>query len=68
VNDPVKIALIVATAPTIAAVGAVILGIVNKGGIKEMHMTMNSRLDQLLASVKDKAFADGVKSEQDRRV
>lgn len=53
---------------SIAAFGAFMLGIINKGKIKEVHLTMNSRLDQLLASTKEHAHdegrREGIESEQ----
>ncbi len=42
-----------------AALVAAIIGHLNRGAIKEVHLTMNSRLDALLLSTKASAFAEG---------
>lgn len=47
-SDPVLIALIAAIPPTMVAGGAVLLGIVNRRGIKDLHIDVNSRMTQLL--------------------
>ena len=47
-SDPVLIALIAAIPPTVVAGGAVLLGVVNRRGIKDLHIDVNSRMSQLL--------------------
>jgi hypothetical protein len=53
---------------SIAAFGAFMLGIINKSKIKEVHLTMNSRLDELLKTSKeharDEGRREGIESEQ----
>jgi len=60
--------MIAAIPPTIVALGAVFMGFVNRKGIKEVHMTMNSRLDELLKTAKalarDEGRREGIESEQ----
>ena len=47
-SDPVLIALIAAIPPTMVATGAVYLGLKNNRGIEDLHISVNSRMDQLL--------------------
>jgi hypothetical protein len=67
-TDSVEIALIASIPPTLVAVGAVILGFVNKSGISGVHLTMNSRMDELLSAARaaahDAGRREGVESEQ----
>ena len=37
-----------------------------QGKLTEMHLMMNSRLDQLLKAMKQEGFNEGVKSETDK--
>jgi hypothetical protein len=43
----------------VASIGAGFFGWVNRAAIKEVHLTMNSRLDELLKSTRATAFAEG---------
>jgi len=43
----------------LGAVGAVALGFLNRSKIQEIHLTMNSRMDQLLAVSTQAAMAEG---------
>ncbi len=52
-------------ASTIATVLGGVFAILKKQ--KELHITMNSRLDQLLIATKAASYSAGVKSEVDRR-
>jgi hypothetical protein len=44
-------ALIVSIATLVTAVGALTIGIINSGRINDVHVSINSRMDQLLKSV-----------------
>ncbi len=46
----------------LAAVGAVVASLRNSRKIEEVHISVNSRMDQLIESVKSDSFKDGVKS------
>lgn len=50
----------------LASVGALVLSFMNRNSIMQVHLLINSRLDQLLKSTADLAHASGVKEEQDR--
>lgn len=67
-TEGVQIALIASVAPTIAAVGATI-AIVKKGNkiqeaVREVHISLNSRLTELVAASK----AQGRQDERDSRM
>ena len=49
-NDPVKIAVIVAVAPTLLALAAVVNSLRNSRKLDNIHIDLNSRLTQLLAA------------------
>ncbi len=65
--------LIFAHAPaTIFALAAFVTALINRrtanrnsNQIQELHITVNSRLDQLIAAEKNASFMQGVKHEQD---
>ena len=59
-------ALIVAVATLITAIGAVIIGIINSFRINDVHVSINSRMDQLLLAHGKEMKAEGVKEERDR--
>lgn len=69
-TDLVKIAVIAATPPTIVSIGALLASLSNHAKIQELHVIVNSRLTELLASNKQAATAEGraegVKAEQER--
>ena len=52
----------------VAAIWAVLVSARNAVRIREVHLSVNSRLDLLIASVKTAAHAAGVQEERDRRV
>jgi len=62
-SDPVLVAIIAAVPATIVAGGAVFLGILNRQGIKDLHISVNSRMDQLLEQKGLASKAEG-KAEQ----
>ncbi len=69
-SDPVKLALIVAAAPTLLALAAVISSIRNSKKLNALHVDVNSRLTQLLEASSTSAFvqgkAEGVAEEREK--
>jgi hypothetical protein len=61
-------ALIVSVATLVTAVGAVVIGIINSNRINDVHISINSRMDELLRTSTTAAHAQGVKEERDRGV
>lgn len=59
-TEPVQIAVIAAMPPTIVAGGALIVAIKSKAAIREVHLSVNSRLTQLLEAVSKASHAEGV--------
>jgi hypothetical protein len=59
-------ALIVSVATLITAIGAVVVGIINSNRINDVHVSINSRMDQLLLAHGKEMKAEGVKEERDR--
>jgi hypothetical protein len=66
-TDNLAIAIIVSTPPTIVAIVGLVIGLKNKDAVKEVHLSLNSRLDQLLELTKKAGIAEGRKSEADGR-
>ena len=60
-TEAIEIALIVAVPPTIIAAGALVATIRNGGKIQSVHLSINSRMDQLVAASK----AQGRQEERD---
>jgi hypothetical protein len=60
-SDPIWIALIAALPPTMVAAGAVFMGMSNQRGIKDLHVSVNSRMDQLLEQKGLASKAEGLK-------
>jgi len=48
----------------VAALSACVLSWINKGKIQEVHLSINSRMDQLLIAAKDAAHAAGASEEK----
>jgi hypothetical protein len=59
-TDPVTIALIAATPPTVVALGALVASIRNNTKIEELHISVNSRLTELLKQTGIAAHAEGL--------
>ena len=59
-------ALIVSIATLVTAVGAVVIGIINSNRINDVHVSINSRMDQLLLAHGKEMKAEGAKEERDR--
>ncbi len=49
----------------VAALGACVLGWMNKGKIQEVHLSINSRMDQLLLEARAAAHAAGATEQRD---
>jgi uncharacterized membrane protein len=61
-----EVALIITSAATlVTSIGGIVLGLVNRTNIKEVHASTNGKMDQLLHVVKKSSFAEGVKSQKD---
>jgi hypothetical protein len=43
----------------LSSIGGLVLAVINRRAITEVHLTMNSRLDQLLKSSSKSAHAEG---------
>ena len=56
---------IIASIPGILASG---VGIINSLKLIQIHISINSRMDQLLQGAKEVGRAEGVKTEQERNV
>ena len=59
-------ALIVSVATLVTAVGAVVIGIINSNRINDVHISINSRMDQLLLAHGKEQRAEGAAEERDR--
>jgi hypothetical protein len=59
-------ALIVSAATLITAVGALVIGVINARSIREVHISINSRMDQLLISHGLEMKAEGAAQERNR--
>jgi hypothetical protein len=62
-TEQVQIALIAAMPPTIVAVTGFVI-VLRK--VKDVHLTLNSRLTQLVEATRLSAFGEGVAQERDR--
>ena len=58
--------LLISIATLITAIGAVVVGIINSNRINDVHISINSRMDQLLLAHGKEMKAEGVKEERDR--
>ena len=61
----INITLITAIAPTVAALLATITSLRNAKKIQEVHVSLNGRLTQLLASTKLEGQSEGRREERD---
>jgi len=48
-------------------IATLVLLYINKRAVKEVHLSLNSRFDEWMAATKRAAFAEGVKSETDKK-
>ncbi len=60
------ITLCTAVAALVASVATLIKVVHTSSKIQEIHLSLNSRLDQFLALTRKSSHAEGVKDEQDR--
>jgi hypothetical protein len=58
-NSAILVALITSIAPTIVAIIALMQVIKSKKAIQEVHLSINSRMTELLKSVRGEATAEG---------
>jgi hypothetical protein len=65
-SDLVKVALIVAVAPTIAAVGSFFLGWINRSKLTVVEQKLDGRLTELLELTRKASHAEGEKAEFDK--
>jgi hypothetical protein len=60
-----KTVLLAAVPSTLAALGALITSLRNAGRIQQVHLTMNSRLDELIEATKTASHAEGFAAGQE---
>ncbi len=58
--------MLIAIATLCTSIGAVIIGVRNAGRINDVHVQINSRMDQLLQITDDAALARGIAGERMR--
>jgi hypothetical protein len=63
-TDSIAIAIIAAAPPTLVALLAWIASKKNGKAILDVHLSMNSRLDQLLESTKKTSHAEGMEAQR----
>ena len=63
----VTVAIIASIPPTIAALAALIVSNKNHQAVREVHLSLNSRLDQLLGMARAAGVIEGRKVEGDER-
>jgi hypothetical protein len=61
------IQLIFAGATLVTAIGALVLGVLNRGSISDVHVAINSRMDELLRVSGIAKKAEGAKEEREAR-
>ncbi len=59
-TEAIQVALIASTAPSILAGAALLASLRNKKAIQEIHLSVNSRLSQLIEAVGKAAHAEGM--------
>jgi hypothetical protein len=59
INENIIIAIVSATPPTLVALLAWLTGKENARAIKDIHISINSRMTELLAATKGQATAEG---------
>jgi len=59
--------LIISIATLVTALGAVTIGIINSNRINDVHVSINSRMDQLLRAHGMEMRAEGVAEERNRK-
>jgi hypothetical protein len=66
ISPTVEVALIAAAPPTMVAICSLIVGFINKSKIQEVHLSVNSRLTELLEATRKGSFAEGQQHEKDK--
>jgi hypothetical protein len=66
VSEPLELALIVAVGPALLGTASLVLAIKNTNAIHEVHLSLNSRLDELLKTSNKAAYASGIKEGEKR--
>ena len=64
-TDLVQVALIAAIPPSLVALVTLVVGLYNKSQIKELRVTVNSRLSELVAQSKKASHAEGMEDERE---
>jgi hypothetical protein len=59
-TEALQVALIAATPPSVLAAASLLASLKNKKAIQEVHLSVNSRLTQLLEAVGKAAHAEGM--------
>ena len=62
----IDFAIVAQLVTAVSAIGAILMSWHNSEKIQEVHISINSRMDQLLASTELSARAIGAKEERDR--
>lgn len=65
-SDAVLVGIVAATPPTLLALAALVTAFRNGRAVKEVHLAVNSRLDDLVKLTRKDAHAEGVKEEQEK--
>jgi hypothetical protein len=63
-SDVLIIALVTSTVPTLAAMASIYVSLKNSDKLHELHLSLNSRLDQFLALTAASSHAEGVADAQ----
>jgi hypothetical protein len=59
VFQTILLAVIISIGPTIAAIAALLAALKNRKQIEEVHLLINSRMNELLSKSRDASFAEG---------
>lgn len=65
-SDAVIVGIIAAAPPALLALAALVNSIRNGKAVKEVHLAVNSRLDELVKLTRKDAHAEGVKEEKEK--
>lgn len=66
-DTSIIVALIITLPPTITAIASLVLIILNKRKLQELHVAINSRLTELLEITAKASLAEGRKIEKDKK-
>jgi hypothetical protein len=62
ISETIKIAIIAAVPPSLAAIAAVVLGVLNHSKLSRIHISINGRLNELMTSNSRLAHLEGRES------